>query len=492
MLGSYMIENRKEDYQLFVTIKTNKFREEKVRCKVYLPERLTDPITLHFFPTEDQVPHLRNVFEFSMQGEIEDFSGAVATTIQAEKVYSIKLSSTDWGPEITGHLLIGEPTDLQVIHFLSRDASNSFHKITGRFWLTPSMLLRPAQGISRTWTGDVKVKTVRQFNFTLANGLLLIFDNCFRYSNNRDGDTVTFAELIARYEVEEKDDIKEINKNVLSFLDDFLLLVSFAERQRCICLGWETVNSKCITEYYRRNLTIPSLKEDHDYDDTLIPLEKFGDFIKKAYGKFIEIEPKEHIRQAIQYTIYRKGRTVENSFLTLYSAIESLVEHFGLRPHIIDPDQFKKTFVKDLIRWITGHPLFTDKNNRKLIYEKLNELNRVSFKSAFNKLCKDYYVDLQDLWPVVETTEGISLSEIRNKLVHGETFFNPLQQKAISTGEKHLRWTVERLILSVLGWNVSESDVSKGFLYSQIIPCYEEWRTDQEILSGWHRALRGL
>jgi len=178
---SQLAEDKKETYQLFVTIETGKIREEKVRCKVYLPERLIDPIVLHFFPTEDQVPNLRNVFEFSIRGEIENFSGAVATSIEAEKVYSIKLSSAHWGPEITENILIGEPTDLKVMHFLSHDVSDSSQKITGRFWLTPSMLLRPAQGISQSWTGEVKVETVRQFNFTLANGLTLIFDNCFRY-----------------------------------------------------------------------------------------------------------------------------------------------------------------------------------------------------------------------------------------------------------------------------------------------------------------------
>ena len=92
-----LAEDKKEDYQLFVTIETGKIRQEKVRCKVYLPERLTDPIALHFFPTEDQVPYLRNAFEFSIQGEIENLSGVVETRIQAQKVYSIKLSSTALG-----------------------------------------------------------------------------------------------------------------------------------------------------------------------------------------------------------------------------------------------------------------------------------------------------------------------------------------------------------------------------------------------------------
>ena len=184
----------------------------------------------------------------------------------------------------------------------------------------------------------------------------------------------------------------------------------------------------------------------------LFPFKNWRHFIEKAYQKFIEIEPKEYIRQAIQYTIYREGRTVENSFLTLYSAIESLVEHFGLRPNIIDQEQFKNVFTKDLRKWIRKHPLFLNQEGkRRSIYEKISELNRVSFSSAFNNLCNSVY--LEDLWPVVKRTKEISLSEIRNRLVHGDTYFNHLEQKAVSTAEKHLRWTAERLILSALGWN---------------------------------------
>ncbi|MGA2517226.1 MAG: hypothetical protein ABSG44_11830 [Thermodesulfobacteriota bacterium] len=478
-----MIENRKEDYQLFVTLENDKIREGKVRCKVYLPKKLTDPIALHFFPTENQVPHLRNVFEFSLQGDIESLSGVLDTSIQAQKVYSTGFSSTAWGPEITEHLLTAEPADLQVIHFLSPDASNFTHKQTGSFWLTPSILLRPAKWISKSRTGDVRVETVRQFNFALTNGLRLIFDDSFRYSVNDEGDTVTFTELIARYEVGEIDNIREIARKTLTFLDDFLLLVSLAERHRCICLGWETVDSKCVTEYYRRDLTIPTPKKDEGHDDTLIPPQKWQDFIEKTYQKFVGIELKENIRQAIQYTIYREGRTVENSFLTLFTALETLLEHFGLRPYIIDPKQFKKTFLEDLREWIKKQPLFAGKKAEfGLMCEKLLELNRVSFRSAFNGLCNSHPVFLGDLWPIINNTKEVSLYDIRNKLVHGETFFNPLQQRALLTAEKHLRWSVERFILSVLGWGVSASNVSKGALYSQVIPCYEHWKTDQNIL----------
>ena len=475
------MSDKKENYQLFVTIRTDKFQIEKVLCKVHLPKKLFDHIELYFHPTEDQVPKLRNVFRFSIYGEIKNFSGSIQTSIQSEKVYSINLHETHWGPNVIENVLSGEPTDLRITHFLCRDVSPSTPKTAGKFWLTPSAFLRPAQIITRSWSGDVQVETVRQFDFPLPNGVQLIFDNRYRYSKSIEGDSITFTELIAGFEFGNASKIEGIQNDILPFLDDFLMLVSFAERHRCICVGWDITDADCITEYYRRDLKIPQVETGGDHADTLIDLQYFKDFITKAYEKFTAIIPKEHLRQALQYAIYRKGRTVENSFLTLYGALETLVEHFGLSSNIVDPEQFEKVFVRDLAKWIKGHPLFSgnhNKNKRRLIYEKLPELNRVSFKTAFEELCKSYYLYLDDLWPVVGKSEGLSLSEIRNKLVHGETF-NVLQQKALITAVEHLRWVVERTILSVLGWDISKSNVSSEFLYSQNISFYEKWKADQ-------------
>ena len=140
-------------------------------------------------------------------------------------------------------------------------------------------------------------------------------------------------------------------------------------------------------------------------------------------------------------------------------------------------------FQDDLKKWLRNYPMLKNgKGKRILIYEKLPELNRISFSTAFNHFCAFYSIDLSDLWPVLKNSRGISISEIRNKLIHGETF-NPLQLGALMAAKEHLQWIMERLILAVLDWPISRSRVNKEFL-EHYMACHKDWVKDQEVLSA--------
>jgi hypothetical protein len=480
------IKEQKEDYRIFVTLLVDKYNVNDVLCKIFLPKRLTEPIELYFYPDKEQRSKLENIFEFSIIGELKGFSGKLETRIQSDKVYFKTGSTVHWGHNIAESVFIGEPIDLRVRKFLYRNVEDSLQKTEGSFWLTPSVLLSPAKTVERSYNGNVKVETIRQFNFTLANGFSLVFDKQFRYIKNENNDDITFTELVAGFEIgDEKQDINDTENDNVGHLDDFLMLVSFAERYRCICLGWDFINSEGHTKYYRRNLTIPKIREKQNVFETLIDIQDFDDFIKQTYSKFIEINPKDLIRQAIQYTTYREDRSLENSFFTLYAALETLMLCFR-QNHRLDavfdsPDEWNR-FQEDLKAWLKIYSqLNSDKNKRTLVYEKIPELNRISFATVVKRLCDFYSVDLGDLWPLLKNPKGISLSEIRNMLVHGKTF-NPLQLRALIVAKEHLLWIMERLILAVLGWPISRSRVNKDYL-AHYMACYKDWEKDQKILS---------
>ncbi len=212
----------------------------------------------------------------------------------------------------------------------------------------------------------------------------------------------------------------------------------------------------------------------------------FEEFIKQAYAKFIEIEPKDLVRQAIQYVVSVNSteKTLENSFLSLYSALESLLLHFRRVQKletVFDLSDEWSDFQAGLKRWVKKFPPLTnDKGKRILIYEKLPELNRVSFSTAFKKLCEYFSLDLNDLWPVCNNSDGISLAEIRNNLIHGE-YINLSHFRAIMSAKENLQWILERIILSILGWPISKSNVNEHFL-GRNMACYKEWKEDRKIL----------
>lgn len=477
---------QKEDYRIITTIKSNKSIIDGVLCKVFLPKRLTEPVELYFYPDEEQRHKLEKMFEFSITGEVKGFSGELESRIQADKVYFKTGSTTYWGQGIAESIFTGDPIDLKVIDFLQRDDKALVQKIMGSLWLTPSMPLSPFKTRERSYKGDVKVETIRQVKFTLANGLSLTFDKHFRYVENENGDEITFSELVAEFETDRE--LQGIENELIDDIDDFLMLVSFAERQRCVCLGWDFMDSKEHTKYYRRDVAIPETREKQNLFETLIDVSDFEDFIKQAYDKFIKIESKDLIRQAIQYTtsVHQGNKTLENEFLSLYAALETLVLYFRRIHHMEDvlPPELWKQLRGDLEKWLKVHPLLSsDKNKRALIYKKLSELNRIPFSIAFDQLCEVYSIDLSDIWSVTaDDSMDVSLSEIRNKLVHGDVF-NPPQFRALMAAKEHLLWSMERLILAVLGWPISRSTVNRDFL-SRNMACYQEWKEDQKILSG--------
>jgi len=73
--------------------------------------------------------------------------------------------------------------------------------------------------------------------------------------------------------------------------------------------------------------------------------------------------------------------------------------------------------------------------------------------------CEHYSVKLDDLWSVLDYNGGISLSQIRNKLVHGEHYENK-HYGAILCAKQHLKWTIERMILGILNWSIDKSEIS--------------------------------
>ncbi|MCI5163735.1 MAG: hypothetical protein D3917_17310 [Candidatus Electrothrix sp. AX5] len=119
------------------------------------------------------------------------------------------------------------------------------------------------------------------------------------------------------------------------------------------------------------------------------------------------------------------------------------------------------------------------------MYEKIPELNRASFPCAFDSFCEHYKQDLTDMWPVVNKEDGITLSEIRNKLIHGDPF-TLIQESCLLSAMIQLKWIAERMILSVLGWPIEKSQVSKEVFKKMTSSV--SWQEKRRILSENNRA----
>jgi len=202
--------------------------------------------------------------------------------------------------------------------------------------------------------------------------------------------------------------------------------------------------------------------------------------------RFRQNAGREALRQAIDLLVSSHEGTIEASFLKCFAAVETLVTYFreshGLTS-ILGPEQWD-SFEKDLTSFIKKHPLFKDDEStgrRKLIYEKRSELNRIAFGTAYRQTAESlgrhgFHDD--DLWPIVGSSRGLSLAEIRNRIVHG-VVFTPPKQESLFKSLIHLRWCAERMIVAFLEWPLERSLVG-SFLHN--MDSYHTWKEAQQTL----------
>ncbi|MDE2059133.1 MAG: hypothetical protein KGL31_04475 [candidate division NC10 bacterium] len=443
---------------LFTTIQSGDCTVKNVRCTFTIPVRLSDPLELCFAPTREQADLLGFPFKFSVSGQIEDSEGRPVFAIHADKVFQKYGGSTQWGPAIREYVILGDPHDLTVDDLWNPSGVDTFQAAKGSFWLTPNIFLAPDKFLLLKITGASKILKHRCIRFQLLNGTKVTFDTHYRSIDHEEG-SLRVPELVAVFELASKERVPE----TLTLLDDLLLLVSFAARQRCVCLGWDAADSSGLTRYFRRSMRAPTIRKDHSFNEALILPEDFKKFIRCTYRRFATSPQQDLLRQALQRLVFDEDSIFDHSFLRLYSAVETLVFFFrgkNAPEEVLSAERWepiKKELEKELRKFLKSHNLSS--NERKLMYEKLPELNRVAFTTALQEFLSKYPVELSDLWPLASAgPNAISLSDIRHRLVHGD-WINPEENRALAIALEHLRWTAERLTLATLGWPIEKSRV---------------------------------
>lgn len=479
----YMTNQKSEDLAFYTSINVEGFVIENVRCLAYLPLKMTDPLKLHFKLSEEQSKSLLGapVWKFSIKGEVKDSDGITRKSIESNKVYSGGVVTAHSYGNFNESYIDGEPEDLTIT--LSLERHSNAGKVEGSFWITPNSLIESQSMLTESETGEKKLKFIWTFELDATNNSHLIFEKNEKRYKNQDGDTVIFYELVAGFGLEGETNENSKISETLEKLEDVLLLVSFVSRHRCMCLGLDLYDSKSFITKYFRNRTLPDDKEvKPGRFDAIIDLNVFDSFMKTAYPKLIQHSNLPAFRRTINFVIPRTRATVDGNFISLFTALEMLVLQFrndaGLK-YIFRGNQFEKKIKRGITEYIDDLELpEEDLHKKDLIKEKISELNRVSFATAFEQFCSHYSIDVSDLWSVIDSDNGISLYQIRNKLVHGE-HFDSRHYTALHYAREHLRWTIERMVLVILGWDVEKSYISPKKLTRWT--AYKNWQKEQEI-----------
>jgi hypothetical protein len=384
-----------------------------VLCEVYFPHSHRGEIEIVFHPTADQIPAFRFDHAVSMYGR----SRVGRFVVRSDEVWHDRVQPGMQDGISFVHPCKGRATTFEIRNRLGQSRSSILKR--GTFRLTECPLINTAMTVMHFYTGNVRARQIVKPKFTLRTGVHLAFRKHF----GNDPDTgKKLVQLVAEFRPKKALPRKSLQA-VIEDLDDMLLLVSFAARRRCMCTGWDYFDEMGnLTRFYRRAFALPA-DSPFDIDDCVIAIRSMMKFLRTAYVSFGRTSHKELIRNGI-YALSSDRGTLDNQFLRLFAGLESILLH---------------------VQRVNGRP----------------GLKKLSQKVAFFQSI--YNVDLTDLWPLLDRSSGTCLAQIRNRSIHGE-YLNEASYRALHYAMLNLRWTLERMLLSVLRWPVETSNVSKSFL----------------------------
>lgn len=469
-----------EDHNFLVTIRTATETLRRIPCRLWLPRRVGDRPTLLLSatgsPLRDFTQRLRP--PFSLSGSIRGY-GPQRIRISANQVWLTRTTSRHFGRDRVVMEAPADPVDLRVE---TRRANRLAARLraTCLYHLTDCQPLEPRRFISHYPNGTVRVRTIHKVRFRLIGGTRLSFEMHERREVRAGEGTLSYFELVAVAARDlSRSRFLRPDDQTLSELDDFLDLVSFAARHRTACLGVTYYGDDAEVRLYRGDLTRPK-NRSWDWNRALVDAPKFGRFLQQAYRAYVHTGPADLITRAL-YLAGEDPKTITAStFTSLYSALEMIVAWHCERTGgslIIENDGEWRSLRTDLRGFLREHASLSGadpgrRRRRRLIEAKLVELRRVPFRALLEEFRTAYDVRWDDLWPIFDPGGGVSLTDIRNRIVHGNTF-DRRQELAILSATLHLKWAVERALLAVLGWPLAMSRVRPDYLARVMVPMQE-------------------
>lgn len=456
---------REENHLVRATIIVNGSEIMDVPCKIFLPERIHEKPYIILKPFKEDANKLMASHKGKLSAIVFGFDKNKELTIEAPEVYFLRSSTKYWGDSISDSTVPGEPQDLHIIRHLKDNNNSQDSRFV--FWISPNRFLTPSVMPTSSYTGDLKYERVRSVEFLIKNEIKLVFDQHFRSKKADNGDLIQWSFLVACAELKTPAaDVKTLKTNILPDIDDFLLIASFAARQRTACLGWAASDKNSYATFYRGNYVFPRTDDDHDIDIGVIDIRDFEKFMQVCYSEFLKFGNKLALRNSLYSVLPSQSSTLEASFLKVFAGLETLILDFRRRDafeFILQKDEWD-SFKKYLQRCIkTATDPILNPEQRASMYRKLDELNRISLRESFDLFCKKYSVDLSDLWPVFGQDGLVGLVDIRNKLIHGDPLPHDLFGVLV-VAKEHLLYVLERVIAMVLQWNIKKTKIDSSYL----------------------------
>lgn len=461
----------KETYFLSDVCSEGKLIAQRIRSKLILNEINNGEPVLLLYPPKEDLHNLSGLFEVEIKGHFEDLRGGVAGEINIPKAYVGDSRSTSFGPSWEESVIEITPDEIYQKHSLGNQRQSTPRKANIVFSLTENRMLRPWGIIEKSFTGEVKSKLKPRVTLNFEDGWVGAFESYYKYIDTKieeiQGD-FSSSNLVLDLKKENYDllSIGEI-QTISQLLDKLMIYLSFGSSQKTTWISWTSEIGIDFVEYYR-NVVIP--QKLPDYGESLISKRLFQEFSQYCLD-YLGRKGSLDLYLPLLFLVGADNprKTIESEFLSLFISFEALLNLYS------EEHDKAKLFkggnwenIKVHIEKAINEIGFLEGNDKVLLANKIGLFNQASIKFLYDDFCKVMEIDNSDLWPVFG--EGLSLSKIRNKLIHGASTGDEI---FLNFAGIHLKWIIERSLLAMIGWK-SDSNVDSDTL-SKYNP-YREWK----------------
>lgn len=443
--------------------------KEKVLARIVFPKRWSDRPTVVLNPTPEQFLGLAYMGGRELSLTLRLGPEGQQTLIETDALWILRSNQTYWSDEVRDCRIEAKPNGIWKKIFRPITSNAPSKKTEIRFWISPNNSLHGFGCVESDFRGNRIVENFGQKIVLLSSGAALSFRKNYYWWSEEGVEAATNYVLVADAVMDVP--ISDFLDSVADILEDikyFLLVVSFATRTRTACYGWDASSESELCSRYLPDISIPTGYSEPSFNDGLIDPSNRESFYNLAYSELIRSEYKESIVAAIFALTPLKERILESDFISVFSAIEQILLTFR-RAEALEFALAKEewTALKAAIEKTIKEKI-PEKSSREKVKAKISDLNRVPVSYAYEKFIGKMEIDTSDLWPVFNRKDGVSLYQLRNWLSHGEPIPDSVRDQ-MWIANSHLRWTLERIVLKLLGWSSEESEISTAFLKTHAV-----------------------
>lgn len=462
----------KEKYFLSDIYYQGELIAQRVKSKLILSDIKYINPTLFLYPPKEELEEIKKYFELEIKGYFEFLGGEKAGEVHIPKGYLVRAGHRSLASSWDDCVIEIIPEEIFQNHYLKRQ--EAIKKTDVIFSTTDNRMVRPWDSILKSFTGEVKIELNPTVILDLGAGWSARFEDHYRYLDKKIEEvkgTFTSSRLVLNlekneYQLESVNEVKKLE----NLVETLLWYLSFASRQRTTWIEWTAEIGRELVEYCR-DVFFP--QEINEYKEPLIDRISIQEFLQRCL-EYEKQENKINLYMPIIYLVSASdsGRTMEMEFLSLFMALEALFDLYAESRNKSKQFETKadwETFYDHMKKAIEDIPDLRDKGS---LIRKLGMFNQISAKSVYDEFCKDMKIDNSDLWPIYGNNRHyLYLSDIRNKLIHGKRFED---WDALAKATHHLRWIVEKSLLSVLNWREKTEVFHKESLRKYT--SFRDWR----------------